>query len=71
MKLIDISHLGLKFKRVFPQSWYIIFDGTSYYGVMGVDIEDVFNDNEGDIEIIGNPSSEYPEYEIERLNEEI
>lgn len=71
MSMINISHLELKFKNVFPESWYIVFDGTSHFGVMGMDIEDVYDENDGEIEIIGSPSAEYPEDKIERLNDEL
>ena len=49
------------------ESWYIVFDGTSYYGVLGMDVEDALEDS--DIEVVSGPYKEYPEERIEQLNE--
>ena len=57
-------------RKYVSQSWYIVFDGTSYYGVYGMDIEDTF-DEDLDIEVISGPYKEYPEEDIELLNEEL
>ena len=49
-------------QKYIDESWYIVFDGTSFYGVLGMDIED------SDIEIVSGPYKEYPEEKIEQLN---
>ena len=52
------------------ESWYIVFDGTSYYGVLGMELEDALANDE-DLELVRrNPYREYPEEKIEQLNEE-
>ena len=51
------------------ESWYIVFDGTSFYGVLGMDIEDTLNED-SDVEVVSSPYKEYPEERIEQLNEE-
>ena len=51
------------------ESWYIVFDGTSYYGVYGMDIYTLEEDS--DIDVVSGPYKEYPEYDIELLNEEL
>ena len=50
-------------RKYIDESWYIVDDGTSFYGVLGMDIED------SDIEVVSGPYKEYPEEKIERLNE--
>ena len=57
-------------RKYVSQSWYIVFDGTSYYGVLGMDIEDTLEED-SDIEVVSGPYKEYPEYDIELLNEEL
>ena len=53
------------------ESWYIVFDGTSYYGVLGMELEDTLANDE-DLELVRrNPYREYPEEKIEQLNESI
>lgn len=49
---------------------YIVFDGTSYYGLYGCDIEDAILQDE-DIEISEGPYKEWPEKRIEKLNDEL
>lgn len=49
------------------ESWYIVFDGTSFYGVLGMDIEDTIKEDL-DIEVVSGPYKEYPEEKIEQLN---
>ena len=56
-------------RKYLSQSWYIVFDGTSYYGVYGMDIYTLEEDS--DIEVVSGPYKEYPEYDIELLNEEL
>lgn len=51
------------------ESWYIVFDGTSYYGVLGMDVEDTLQEDL-DIEVVSGPYKEYPEEKIEQLNKE-
>ena len=52
------------------ESWYIVFDGTSYYGVLGMELEDALASDE-DLELASRtPYREYPEGKIEQLNEE-
>ena len=56
--------------KYITESWYIVFDGTSYYGVLGMDLEDALASDE-DLEIVRrNPYREYPEEKIEQLNKE-
>ena len=50
-------------------SWYIVFDCTSYYGILGMDVEDTLQED-SDIEVVSGPYGEYPEEKIEQLNEE-
>ena len=54
--------------KYIDESWYIVFDGTSFYGVLGMDIEDTLQED-SDIEVVSGPYKEYPEEKIERLNE--
>lgn len=56
-------------KKYIDESWYIIDDGTSFYGVLGMDIEDTLQ-GDSDIEVVSGPYREYPEVKIEQLNEE-
>ena len=49
------------------ESWYIVFDGTSFYGVLGMDVEDTLQED-SDIEVVSGPYKEYPEETIEQLN---
>ena len=58
----------MKIKYI-AESWYIVFDGTSFYGVLGMDIEDTLNED-SDIEVVSGPYKEYPEERIEQLNKE-
>lgn len=53
------------------ESWYIVFDGTSYYGVLGMELEDALASDE-DLELARiTPYRDYPEEKIEQLNEEV
>ena len=56
--------------KYIDESWYIVFDGTSFYGVLGMDVEDTIQED-SDIEVVSGPYKEYPEKKIEQLNEEI
>lgn len=56
-------------KKYIDESWYIVDDGTSFYGVLGMDIEDTLQ-GDSDIEVVSGPYREYPEVKIEQLNEE-
>ena len=50
---------------------YIVFDGTSYYGVYGCDVEDEIADN--DVEVVKGPYNDWNdnvEDEITKLNDE-
>ena len=59
-------------RKYVSQSWYIVFDGTSFYGVLGMDIEDTRQDDSDiEVEIVSGPYKEYPEDDIELLNEEL
>lgn len=54
-----------------PDATYIVFDGTSYYAVYGMDIEDEIADN--DVEVVEGPFDEWDdevEYRVEDLNNE-
>ena len=53
------------------ESWYIVFDGTSYYGVLGMELEYALASDE-DVELARrNAYREYPEEKIEQLNESV
>ena len=56
-------------RKYIAESWYIVDDGTSFYGVLGVDIEDTLQEDL-DIEVVSGPYKEYPEEKIEQLNKE-
>ena len=53
-------------RKYLSQSWYIVFDGTSFYGVLGMEVEDALEDS--DIEVVSSPYKEYPEAKIEQFN---
>lgn len=53
-------------RKYIDESWYIVFDGTSYYGVLGMDTESELIDN--DCILVSGPYKEYPEDTIEQLN---
>lgn len=55
-------------RKYIDESWYIIDDGTSFYGVLGMNVEDTLQ-GDSDIEIVSGPYKEYPEERIEQLNE--
>ena len=56
-------------RKYIDESWYIVFDGTSFYGVLGMDIEDTRQDDSDiEVEVVSGPYKEYPEEKIERLN---
>ena len=56
-------------RKYIDESWYIVFDGTSFYGVLGIDIEDTpQEDSDIEVEVVSGPYKEYPEEKIERLN---
>ena len=54
-------------QKYIDESWYIVFDGTSFYGILGVDIEDTLKED-SDIDVVSGPYKEYPEEKIEQLN---
>ena len=56
-------------RKYITEYWYIVDDGTSFYGVLGMDIEDTLNED-SDIEVVSGPYKEYPEEKIEQLNKE-
>ena len=56
-------------RKYIAESWYIADDGTSYYGVLGMDVEDTLQEDL-DIEVVSGPYKEYPEEKIEQLNKE-
>lgn len=56
-------------RKYIDMSWYIVFDGTSYYGILGMDVEDTLQED-SDIEVVSGPYEEYPEEKIEQLNKE-
>ncbi len=54
-----------------PNATYIVFDGTSYYPVYGVDIEEEIATN--DVEVVEGPFEKWDdevEYRVEDLNNE-
>ena len=57
-------------RKYITESWYIVYDGTSFYGVLGMDIEVTLNED-SDIEVVSGPYKEYPEERIEQLEEKI
>ena len=54
-------------RKYITESWYIVDDDTSYYGVLGMDVEDTLQED-SDIEVVSGPYKEYPEERIEQLN---
>lgn len=44
----------MKKKAYFNESHYIIFDGTSYFVALGMDVPEILAEDE-DCEVIGNP----------------
>ena len=56
-------------RKYITESWYIVYDGTSFYGVLGMDIEDTLQED-SDIEVVSGLYKEYPEEKIEQLNKE-
>ena len=54
-------------KNYIDKSWYIVYDGTSFYGVLGMEVEDTLQED-SDIEVVSGPYKEYPEERIEQLN---
>ena len=65
----QLTQIVMKGKYI-NESWYIVFDGTSYYGVLGMDVEDTLQED-SDIEVVYGPYKEYPEEKIEQLNESV
>lgn len=57
-------------KKYISDSVYIVFDGTSYYGIYGCDVEDLLQEDE-DVEIVAGPYTDWPDEKIERLNDSI
>ena len=54
-----------------PEATYIVFDGTTYYGIYGMDIEDEIADN--DVEVVEGPFDDWDDEvdeKIEELNNE-
>lgn len=54
-----------------PNKIYIVFDGTSHYGVYGCDVEDEIQDN--DVEVVKGPFNDWNnsvDEAIEKLNDE-
>ena len=56
-------------RKYIAESWYIVDDGTSFYGVLGMEVEDTLQED-SDIEVVYGPYKEYPEEKIEQLNKE-
>ena len=56
-------------RKYIAESWYIVYDGTSFYGVLGMEVEDTLQED-SDIEVVSGPYKEYPEEKIEQLNKE-
>ena len=54
-------------RKYITESWYIVYDGTSFYGVLGMEVEDTLQED-SDIEVVSGPYKEYPEERIEQLN---
>ena len=54
-------------RKYIAESWYIVYDGTSFYGVLGMEVEDTLQED-SDIEVVSGPYKEYPEEKIEQLN---
>lgn len=66
----NITQIIMKGKYI-NESWYIVFDGTSYYAVLGMELEDALASDE-DLELVSRtPYRDYPEEKIEQLNEEV
>lgn len=59
-------------KKYNPNLIYIVFDGTSYYGLYGCDIQDeIANAPYNATEVVEGPFNEWPDDRIEKLNNEI
>ena len=56
-------------RKYIAESWYIVDDGTSFYGVLGMEVEDTLQED-SDSEVVSGPYKEYPEEKIEQLNKE-
>ena len=57
--------------KYLPSAVYIVFDGTSHYGVYGCDIKDEIAEN--DVEVVKGPFRTWDEnvdLKIEELNKE-
>ena len=65
----QLTQIVMKGKYI-NESWYIVDDGTSFYGVLGMDVEDTLNED-SNIEVVSGPYKEYPEEKIEQLEEKI
>lgn len=50
-----------------PNAVYIMFDGTSYFGMYGCDVYEEMRDDP-DLEIESGPYSKWPEKKIQELN---
>ncbi len=56
---------------IIPDATYIMFDGTSHYGIFGCDVEDDIEENGS--EVVDGPFNEWNDevdYKIEALNRE-
>lgn len=57
-------------RKYINEAVYIVFDGTSHYGLFGCDVEDAMLDDE-DIKVVAGPYKEWPDAEIEQMNDEM
>ena len=57
-------------RKVNAEKWFIVFDGTSYYEVMGCDVDDEIAENE--VEVVSGPwnNGDALEDEVTKLNDE-
>lgn len=56
--------------KYIDHAWYAVFDGTSYYALLGMDIEDAQKED-SDIEVISGPhSSKQVDQVVDKLNYE-
>ena len=50
------------------EAWYVVFDGTSHYQLLGCDIEDEIA-YDSDVEVVSGPmTEEMADEEVEQLN---
>ena len=66
----DMVNASVYNRKVNAEKWFIVFDGTSYYEVMGFDVDDEIAENE--VEVVSGPwnNGDALEDEVMKLNDE-